>query len=91
MAPACVGATTGLSYGEGGNCVLNGSGSPGNVNLTGLPFTIDPSVTWVKTGADTYGSATISANRKSATFNGGGDCGDIQPSGTNGTLLLKQD
>jgi hypothetical protein len=77
-----------LSYGTSGNCILNGAPQPGNVDLHGLPFSVDPGVTWVATGYIPYGTSTFSTDRKKVDYAGGGDCGNTAPTPQ---LLLKQD
>ncbi|APR85980.1 Hypothetical protein A7982_11329 [Minicystis rosea] len=84
---AC-GAATNLSYALAGNCILNGAAAPGNIDLHGLPFSLDPSVTFTLKDDNPYGSATISTDRKKVDLTGGGSCGGMSPSGA---LLLKQD
>jgi hypothetical protein len=77
-----------MGYATSGNCVLNGTQEPGNIDFHGTPFSIDPSVTFVATGSAAKGSATFSTDRKKVDFMGDGNCGQIAPSGA---LLLKQD
>jgi len=75
-----------LPYASAGNC-QNAAAQFGDINLDGLPFSIDPTVTVVTVGAG-YSSGTFSVDRKQVTLSGGGDCGGA---GLNGPLLLKQD
>lgn len=94
-ATACWASATGvcsigrnLPYATTGNCILNGGAIPGNVDLGGTPFSIDPAVTFVPSGYIPYGSSTFSPDRKKVDFTGGGFCGGNAPSGP---LVLKQD
>ena len=85
---ACASALT-LGFAQAGNCILNGMPTPGNVDLRGTPFSIDPSVSMSLSGDSTYGTSTFSPDRKVLNFSGGGDCGASAPA--NGMFLLKQD
>ncbi len=76
-----------LLYAFAGNCILNGGPASANINVQGLPFSIDPSVTFVPVGSSPYGTSTFSPDRTKVDFTGGGYCGDSAPPGP---LLLKQ-
>ena len=58
------------------------------IDLTGLPFSMAASVSFVPVGYIPYGTSTFSANRKQVSFTGGGDCGNTAPGGP---LTLVQD
>jgi hypothetical protein len=77
-----------LRFGAAGNCIFNGTPMPGNIDLRGTAFSIDPSVSFVPNGYYPYGTSTFSSDRKTVDFTGGGDCGENGPMPM---LLLKQD
>ncbi len=77
-----------LRFGVAGNCIFNGMPMPGNIDLRGTTFSIDPSVGFVPNGFYPYGTSTVSPDRKTVNFTGGGDCGETDPMPS---LLLKQD
>jgi hypothetical protein len=77
-----------LLVGQAGNCISGGTPEPGNIDLGGTTFSIDPSVTFVPAGFHPYGTSTFSPDRKKVDFAGGGYCGETDPSPS---LLLKQD
>jgi hypothetical protein len=88
---AC-GSVRNEAYAHGGNCILNGGPmyhEPGNVDLRGTTFSIDPSVTTSLEGDSPDGTTTFSTDRKVLSITGGGDCGGNAPTGN--VLLLEQD
>jgi hypothetical protein len=87
-AGACGGAVT-LPYGNAANCnFTQAQAGTMTVDLRGTSFTIDPSVTWVITGAGPYGTSSVTVDRKQAQATGGGFCGG---NGPQPALKLKQD
>jgi hypothetical protein len=76
-------------FAEAGNCSKTVLATPGNIDLRGTPFSIDPSVDMVWDGWLAHGHRAFSADRKLVSFDGGGNCGATHPS--NWILLLKQD
>jgi hypothetical protein len=85
---ACGGANT-LGYGSAANCNSTQSlAGTANIELHSTTFSVDPTVTWITTGFNQYGGASISTDRKTVNMTGGGACGGINPSPS---LLLRQD
>jgi hypothetical protein len=77
------------AFAHAGNCIPSGVATPGNVDLRGTPFSIDPSVTTALDGQSPYGTTTFSTDRTVMDITGGGNCGDNGP--TNNVFLLEQD
>lgn len=80
--PACfrnnasVCSTSALPYATATSCVgALIAGGRANVDLTGTPFRIGPDPIFKAFGYMATGSATVRADRKDATFSGGGDFG----------------
>jgi hypothetical protein len=70
-----------LKWGGAGGCGGD-AGGRASIDLRDTPFSLAPDVTFVRSGFEARGDATISADRKIARLAGGGRCGVMVPEST---------